>query len=544
MSSRSRAWIAPLLLTTLAATGRAHPQAAPRDPDQDGDGLSDFAELHKHRTDPAKKDSDGDGEPDGDWNERREFAYTVRSVVRLLPPVTDEALTDDQQDGRVVRRTKEYVEIEVVHYPLHTAREAIVADPAWRKTVAARADLKPFLKPGKCARFDAAMAKELAAELAAAGTDPATADDVALVKAATRWLLDQTKFEDGFTTFCFDLAGGKPKVQKGLEARVEQELARCGHDLGEQLARELLADSMFRQRVRGSCTSSAILWTACLRALGVPTRGVLYVPLVDASDPVERGWLETALQHKKVRKIVRDALAPLQQSWSSHTMVEVFVGGRWQLLNYGTLGQPSLDRDYFGLMTHVATFADWSDADAASTIGLRQCANGPRPADDPFGHANPYSCVELSDQFGTHATFENPDPDVPATPQLDSLAWSDDPTLPEFVRAAIGGRQPPALLARCTGWNTFADVKTRTIDGDPRFFLEADGQPPLGLTVGIGGFSHTVDDQAIAWIVLELGPADWRDLARGAVYRLRPRNEKPELAWGVVGELTIARERK
>ena len=45
----------------------------PRDSDTDRDGLTDFAEVHKHFTDPKKADSDGDGIPDGDWDERREF---------------------------------------------------------------------------------------------------------------------------------------------------------------------------------------------------------------------------------------------------------------------------------------------------------------------------------------------------------------------------------------------------------------------------------------------------------------------------------------
>jgi len=40
--------------------------------DSDGDGLSDFDEVHKHRTDPREADSDGDEVPDGDWLERRE----------------------------------------------------------------------------------------------------------------------------------------------------------------------------------------------------------------------------------------------------------------------------------------------------------------------------------------------------------------------------------------------------------------------------------------------------------------------------------------
>ena len=35
-------------------------------------GLSDFQEIHKYRTDPAKVDSDGDGVLDGEWRERRE----------------------------------------------------------------------------------------------------------------------------------------------------------------------------------------------------------------------------------------------------------------------------------------------------------------------------------------------------------------------------------------------------------------------------------------------------------------------------------------
>jgi len=34
--------------------------------DTDGDGLSDYDEYCKYRTDPMKIDSDGDGKPDGD----------------------------------------------------------------------------------------------------------------------------------------------------------------------------------------------------------------------------------------------------------------------------------------------------------------------------------------------------------------------------------------------------------------------------------------------------------------------------------------------
>ena len=54
--------------------------------DSDGDGLSDFHERHKYLTDPSNADSDRDGVPDGDWLERREFQYTIRSVVQVMRP--------------------------------------------------------------------------------------------------------------------------------------------------------------------------------------------------------------------------------------------------------------------------------------------------------------------------------------------------------------------------------------------------------------------------------------------------------------------------
>ena len=58
-----------------------------QDIDSDGDGLSDFQETHKYFTDPKKADTDGDGVPDGEWSERREYAYTIRNELEVLRPV-------------------------------------------------------------------------------------------------------------------------------------------------------------------------------------------------------------------------------------------------------------------------------------------------------------------------------------------------------------------------------------------------------------------------------------------------------------------------
>lgn len=67
--------------------------------DTDGDGINDYWEAAKYKTDPLKKDSDGDGIPDSDWEERREYTYTIQAVIDLRPPFNVEHMNDFYQDA-------------------------------------------------------------------------------------------------------------------------------------------------------------------------------------------------------------------------------------------------------------------------------------------------------------------------------------------------------------------------------------------------------------------------------------------------------------
>src|SRR5258706_336546 len=100
--------------------------------DTDGDGLSDFQETHKYLTDPNKFSTAGDGVSDGDWDRRKEFTYTVRSVIKVMEPVNLDCLNDDYQDAHVLGRHDNYVELEVIHYPLNTVASAITGNPNWK----------------------------------------------------------------------------------------------------------------------------------------------------------------------------------------------------------------------------------------------------------------------------------------------------------------------------------------------------------------------------------------------------------------------------
>ena len=91
--------------------------------DTDGDGLGDYEEYCKYRTDPTKKDTDGDGIPDGDWQERREYAYTIRAICEIRPPNNADLMNDLYQDvrpaGRKARLANGTV-VEILLFPFST----------------------------------------------------------------------------------------------------------------------------------------------------------------------------------------------------------------------------------------------------------------------------------------------------------------------------------------------------------------------------------------------------------------------------------------
>ena len=515
------------------------PAVQESDLDADGDGLSDFAEKHKHFTDPGSSDSDGDGVPDGDWEERREYAYTVRTVVRVLPPVTEDVLRDDYQDARVLERTPGYVELEVVHYPLNTVADAIVADPAWR---AKAARMSAFTAPGRTATFSPGMGRQLVGELASDGIDASALDDRTLAERASRWLLARAKFVDGFTTFCSWFPNGKPAVYPGLEKAVERGIADKSLSLADQWDRELFAQGMFENKVRGSCTSTAIYLSGCLRALGLPTRIVLGIPCVDPSDAREVAMVKTGITHKGVRRIVLQAIEGQGGMWVSHTFDEVFVGGRWRRLNYDRLGQNILDTQYLGLMTHIATFPDWADGEMAKTWGVRQAVMGPH--DDVFRGPNPYSALAVSDRFGVHADVPNDlllGKDEFATLTIERAYWWSSPE--REVEMDLRGDDPaghflvhvkegkPGL--RASQYKSFWSACGKD------FTLTAEGEPTIRAQATRGYWAEP--EKGIQEFHFAIAPEELARMKPGIPYALAAADQDEDFRWIVAEGVTLVR---
>jgi len=375
--------------------------------DSDGDGLSDFQEIHKYLTDPSQKDSDNDGVPDGDWNERREYTYTIRTILQYLPPYNDAVLNDDFQDARVLEKADECIEVEVIHYPFSTPSNSIHPNPNWQKDYC---KMTEYLKPRLAANWDEQMKKDLLAELKDDGIVINKLNDKQVVKQVSEWLMKKSRYlPKVFTTYYTYFPQGTAAVYPGLESAFEREFKRdCENydwTIEEHFEHELLGKGMFYNKTHGSCTSFAVYLTTVLRTLGIPTRIVMACPAVDASDTKQLLMVKERITHNLTRETMLDGLRSSASGFSNHTFNEVYVGNRWHRLNYSKLGQPILDARLFGLLTHLYTVNDLSEIDLAATWGWRY-AKGQRDA--YFKHSNPYTAITLSERFGPHANIPNP----------------------------------------------------------------------------------------------------------------------------------------
>jgi hypothetical protein len=506
--------------------------------DTDGDGLSDFHETHKYFTDPNKFSTTGDGVSDGDWQRRREFAYTVRSVIKVMEPVNVDCLNDNYQDAQLLSRSDNYVELEVIHYPLNTVAEAITGNPNWRNDARALAE---YLRPGVTTNWDEGMQRELRAALKADGIDPDQLDDKEFVIRVSRWLFSRSQFINMFCTHYVEFVDGQPIVPLLLKAKFESDKGDPGWTVEQQFEHELFGRSMFANRCHGTCTSTAVYLTTVLRAVGIPTRMVLALPLVDATDTAQLSLVENNLTHHRARRAALLGLASAK-GYSNHTFNEVFVGGRWVRLNSSHLGQNILDSHLFGILTHVHTFGDLSEARLAATWGKRY-ALGERDA--VFQHGNPYRTVELSDHFGKFARIDNPDCQEHKTLTLSKAYWLDSADAPVEVKQSKSAKMDPTagyVVAHIDEWfpdESYSQYRIFLQGAAKEFLFRAAGQEDIR-----GRYWGTITSPPdVHEVVISITSTEFGKMKPDVGYLLVPQSGSADKEWTLRGEVTIQRDR-
>ncbi len=511
------------------------------DPDSDGDGLVNFQEIHKYFTDPKKKSTAGLEVSDGDWTERRQFTYSIRSIIRVMQPYNLQAVNDDYQDVRVRKETKDYVELEVISYPLNTNEQAITANPNWKKDYAG---MKEYLKPGITTNWDGAMRQSLLEELAKAGIDPDQLTDKDVVEKVSRWLFSRSHYVPMFCTMYVDFPASKAVILPGLKEAFDREKGDRAWTADEQLAHELFGKEMYYNQTHGSCTSSAVLLATVLRALGIPTRIILTIPIVDANDSDQIAMVQKNIHHHQVRAKISDGLLRAGRGFANHTYNEVFVGNRWRRLNYTKLGQNTLDEHHFGLMVHVHTVNDLSEAGLAPTWGRRYAL---ALRDDNFKTSNPYRTLEISDHFGRDSKVPNPPVEEKEHKAITitKAYWLGSKDTPAPVRE--GARKPKEgeahLYIHGDEWFPDQDhlqYKKFMTRVDKRFLFQAKGHPDVKGEMQMSFWTHGPTN--LREILVAIPPQEYAKMAKGVAYAIHPVNAVVDYQWKVKDGLKIKRD--
>jgi hypothetical protein len=511
------------------------------EPDSDGDGLSDYQEIHKYRTDPKKRDTAGKGVSDGGWQQRREFAHSVRAIIRVMPPYNLQAMSDDYQDVRVRAETKQYAELEVIVYPFNSNLEAIDGNPNWKTDYAG---MKEYLAPGITTNWDDQMRKELLRELARDGIDPDTLTDKEVVERVSSWLFRRSHYRRMFCTFYVGFADGKPRVLPGLVKAFAGDKGDPKWTVQQQFEHELFGKEMFANKTHGSCTSTAVLQATVLRSLGIPTRIILCIPTADGSDAAQVAMIDKGLTNHRVRYDASLGAISGGDSFASHTFCEVFVGGRWRRLNYTKLGQNVLEPKYLGLMIHVHTFHDLSDANLAATWGSRY-AKGQR--DEIFPYSNPYRLLEVSDHFGKYANVPNP-PVGKEHKQItiSEAYWPESKAAPVDIRELKWRKNPGdgRFFVHCEEWfddaGDYLQYKLFMRRADSHFVLRAKGQSDVSCRISMSFYTHR--SRNLCELEVVISEAEYARMAKGVAYTLHPVNSKKGYEWKVRDAVTLTRE--
>ncbi|HYF48653.1 MAG TPA: transglutaminase domain-containing protein [Planctomycetota bacterium] len=469
--------------------------------------------------------------------ERYEKSYSLRAVMKILKPVR--AISNDYQDARIIEEDERTTTIEFTIYPLNNEGRKVEANPDWRSDNERDPALQEYLKAGVTTNWDAPMRAQLVKELKAAGIDPEKLDDKILVEQTVRWLLKNTKQLNMFCTYDIEYSSGAPRILPALEPHFQKNKGHKDWSVEQQLEHELFGRSMFLNKTCGTCTSTAVYLTTVLRALGIPTRMILTVPIVDGNNRDEVELLRTNLRHHRVRNIAYTAALDMP-GFCAHTFNEVYVGKRWVRLNFSVLGHNILDPNCFGLIAQVNSFNDLSEVKLAETWGIHSAITR---SDADFPSVNPYRCLKLSDHFGEKARIENPPLElrVHRTVTIGSAAWGHAKETPYALRSITEGlpQDRKYLLLHAEEWfddqpgtqfRPFKNTATK------KFKLVAGGDSiPLLFTYGY----CTSPEEKLREFITEVSAADYERMSDSAEYELVPVDQDKNFVWNVKEGLRV-----
>ena len=351
--------------------------------DTDADGLTDYEEYCKYRTDPTLADSDADGIPDKDWNERREYTYSIRAILAIKPPWNLEAMNDLFQDSRLMESPgSNYQKMEVIIYPYASP----VLLPGRYPHQIPSESLRKYVEPA----YDLNYSPEMQLEIQQLLSNTTNTLDVLFqfLDELGQMELTQPLYAPFIYTYnqqgelIIDWSFFESIDMKATEAEVE-----------EALAVNYFGDSMFKRKRYGGCISRARLLASMLRAAGIPARVTMGVPLIYY-------YKGTGEWKRLIKNLNNEEVAgkfeykkpsdPSQVMIVGHSQVEAYLNNHWIRLGYQLNEGPifaGTDQVYIKIIDAV----DFTEIDFTKTWAPNQWVK-----------ERPYRTVELSDQVSKY----------------------------------------------------------------------------------------------------------------------------------------------
>jgi len=408
-------------------------------------------------------------------------------------------------------------------------------------------DPKYYLASTPTCNWDAKMRADLITDLAQNGIFPQLLSDTQLVEQVSRWAMDRSKDVSSSSgmpiAWYVDFPRGEPQVYPPLKSEFDAEKPDPSWTEQRQLDSQVLGKAMFYQKCHGDCTSTAIYLATILRALGVPTRIVYFIPPCDGNDSRQVAMLTSAIHHHVIAKQVEDGLNDCH-GFCNHMYDEVFIDNRWVRLNYTTLGQNIVDSNYDGLLAHIATCRDISETNLAATWGIRS-ATWPHVS-EPMTSINPFMLIRAWDHFGRYAQLENPG--LPKEPDLtdvtvNRISWRGTDgfraLLPDSYFSQLPASQAPDFMidiAEFLPGQDYHQLERYLGNASRSFILHSPGHPDIHAELT----GLNCNNEAGQGFGARVADTDRDNISPGTVYTLEPRNTSTVYEWTVAQNVTLA----
>ncbi|MDE0019631.1 MAG: Ig-like domain-containing protein [Candidatus Poribacteria bacterium] len=357
----------------------------PNQVDTDADGLLDYDEYCKYKTNATKADSDADGKIDSDWHERREYTYTIKAICEINDPVDLEDMNDLFQDVRIIAKQTptSHTRYEILLYPDSKPHLLPTKFPYSKRLPSI---VEGYTRRGFSTNFSAQTREKVQQLILRCHSDLEVIGQIQSEMGKMRLVYEGAAF-----LYC-RVNGGKLIITHDPLDNLKPVSRKDFQTVEQLLEGTFYGETMFRSRQYGVCDSRATLMATMLKAAGIPTRITLAIPLVYCYEG-EKEELTGNLKRKTLRAgyVVPRPKSPKQTYIVNHSYNEVYVNNKWIRLDHDLNEGPIFNGNRIFLK--IISFADWSEVDFTRSWSREQW----------FKH-RPYKTIEISDADPEHAS--------------------------------------------------------------------------------------------------------------------------------------------